>query len=79
MMHGLSQVINAALSTTPLDTQTQIQFCIVMMYAEQCRPASKTNLLRRLQAHTLPDATPQLGRINPFSEISITFEPIQQF
>ena len=28
---------------------------------------------------TLPDATPQVGKIHPFSKIGVTFEPIQQF
>ena len=40
--------------------------------------AKKTSLLRRLQAQTLPDATPPAGKIHPFSKIAVTFEPIQQ-
>ena len=28
---------------------------------------------------TLPDATPPVGKINPFSKIAVTIEPIQQF
>ena len=28
---------------------------------------------------TLPDATPPLGKINPFSKIALTFESIQLF
>ena len=38
---------------------------------------SQTSLLRRLQAQTLPDATPPLGKNPPFSKIAVTFEPIQ--
>ena len=33
----------------------------------------------RLQAQTLPDAAPPVGKIYPFRKIGITFEPIQQF
>ena len=36
----------------------------------------KTSLLRRLQAQTLPDATPPIGKINPSSKIAVTFEPM---
>ena len=39
----------------------------------------KTSLLRRLQAQTLPDATPPIGKIHPFSKMAITFEPLKQF
>ena len=39
----------------------------------------KTSLLRRLQAQTLPDATPRVGKIHPFSKIAVTFEPIKKF
>ena len=28
---------------------------------------------------TLPNATPPLGKIHPFSKIAITFEPMKQF
>jgi hypothetical protein len=35
----------------------------------------KTSLLRRLQAQTLPDEAPPMGKIHPFSKIAITFEP----
>ena len=38
-----------------------------------------TSLLRRLQAQTLPDEAPPLGKIHPFSKIAVTFGPIQQF
>ena len=39
----------------------------------------KTSLLRRLQAQTLPDATPPLGKILLFTKITVTFEPMKQF
>ena len=32
-----------------------------------------------LQAQTLSDAAPTVGKILPFSKIAVTFEPIQQF
>ena len=28
---------------------------------------------------TLPDATPPLGKIPPFTKIAVTFDPIEQF
>ena len=39
----------------------------------------KTSLLRRLQAQTLPDATPPIGKIHTFSKMAVTFEPMMQF
>ena len=39
----------------------------------------KRSLLRRLQAQTLPDATPLIGSIYQFCKIAVTFEPKQQF
>ena len=36
----------------------------------------KTSLLRRLQAQTLPDDTPPIGKIHPFSKLAITCEPL---
>ena len=36
----------------------------------------RTRLLL-LQAQTLPDAIPQVGKIQTFSKIAVTFEPIQ--
>ena len=39
----------------------------------------KTSLLRRLQAQTLPNATPAIGKISPVSKITITFEPLMGF
>ena len=41
-------------------------------------PSKKTSLLRRLQAQTLPDATLPIGKINPFSKIAITFDPVMK-
>ena len=38
----------------------------------------ETSLLRRLQALTLPNATPPIAKIHPFSKIAVTFEPIRQ-
>ena len=35
-----------------------------------------TSLLRRLQAQTLPDATPPIDKILPFSKIALIFEPV---
>ena len=32
----------------------------------------ETSLLLRLQAQTLPDATPPIGKIHPFSKIAVT-------
>ena len=42
------------------------------------KTASKlvARLLRRLQAQTLSDATPQIGKIYPFTKITITFNPL---
>ena len=37
------------------------------------------SLLRRLQAQTLPDATPPIGKIYPFSKMAVTFEPVMRF
>ena len=39
----------------------------------------KISLLRKLQARTLLDATPTIGKINPFSKFAINFETIMQF
>ena len=35
----------------------------------------KTSLLRSLQMQTLPNATPPIGKIPPFSKIIVTLEP----
>ena len=39
----------------------------------------RISLLRRLQTWTLTDATPPTGKINPFSKMAMTFEPIMGF
>ena len=39
----------------------------------------KTSLLRRLQAKTLSDATPIIGKICPFIKIAVNFIPRMQF
>ena len=39
----------------------------------------ETSLLRKLQAQTLPDATPPIGKIHPFSKMAVTFEPLMGF
>ena len=41
-------------------------------------PGLLTSLLRRLQAQTLPDAIPPIGKIHPFSKIAVTFEPLRE-
>ena len=48
-----------------------------------CRTAPATpglsiSWLHRLQAQTLPDATPPIGKIPPFSKITKTLEPVEQ-
>ena len=35
--------------------------------------------LRRLQAQTIPNVTPPMGNIHPFSKMAITFEPLIGF
>ena len=42
-------------------------------------PCWQTSLLRRLQAQTLPNATPPIGKIYPFSKMAVIFEPVMQF
>ena len=39
----------------------------------------RKRLLRRLQAQTLPDETPPLGKIHLFTKIAITFDPMKRF
>ena len=36
-------------------------------------------VLRRLQAHTLSDAKSPIGKIHPFSKMTVTFEPTMRF
>ena len=40
---------------------------------------NKTSLLRKLQAQTLPNATPPIGQIQPLSKMAVTFEPLKRF
>ena len=40
---------------------------------------TETSLLRRMQAQTLPDATPPIGKLHPVSKMAITFEPLLGF
>ena len=49
----------------------QIMFCFCIVF--------ETSLMRRLQLQTLPDATPPMGKIHPFSKIAVTFEPLMRF
>ena len=37
----------------------------------------KTSLMRRLQAQTLPDATPPLCEIPPITKMAVIFEPMK--
>ena len=39
----------------------------------------KISLLCRLQAQTLPNATPPIDEILPFSKTAVTFEPLMEF
>jgi hypothetical protein len=52
-------------------------------HPQKVRPVSlftgETSLLRRLQAQTLPDATPPIVKIHPFSKFAITFKPLMLF
>ena len=41
--------------------------------------SGKTSLLRWRQAQTLPDATPPIGQIHPYSKMALTFEPLEVF
>ena len=47
-------------------------------FLKDCRYI-KTSLLRRLQAQTLPNATPPLRKIPPFTKIAVNFYPMKQF
>ena len=44
--------------------------CRLWLQAQAPGPGCKA----RLQAQTLPDATPPIGKINTFSKIAVTFE-----
>ena len=39
----------------------------------------KKSLLNWLQMQTLSDATPPIGKINPFSKIAVIYKPKKQF
>ena len=39
----------------------------------------ETSMLCRLQAQTLTNETPSIGKIKPFSKIAVTLEPVMQF
>ena len=43
------------------------------------RSSLLTSLLRRLQAQTLTDAAPPVGKIHPFSKIAVILEPVMWF
>ena len=51
--------------------------CIMGILMENLK-RRKTSLLSRLQAQTLPNASPPIGKIHPF-RITITFEPVMKF
>ena len=55
------------------------QICEGTVKSKQYNMQKKISLLRRLQAQTLPDATPPVGKINAFSKMAITFEPLMVF
>ena len=44
---------------------------------DQYALSMQTSLLRRLQAQTLPDTAPPLGKIPLFTKIAVTFEPMK--
>ena len=56
-----------------------IHFFMLLLSGRQFKHLKKTSLLRRLQAQTLPDATPPIGKIYPFTKMAVTFEPLMQF
>ena len=39
----------------------------------------KTSLLHRLQVQTLPNATPQIGKIHQINKIAVTFYQLNKF
>ena len=53
-------------------------FAIFFVGKREAEKANVTSLLRRLQAQTLPDATPPVGKINPFSKMALPFEPLME-
>ena len=46
---------------------------------DERREVQETSLLRRLQAQTLPDATPPIATIYPFIKMTVLFEALVQF
>ena len=60
-----------AVLQTPLHSVKNVDICAGSVV--------QTSLLHMVQAQTLPDEAPQVGKIHPFSKIAVTFEPIQQF
>ena len=53
-------------------------FMLFFLYV--CDPIIvRTSLLGRLQAQTLPDATPPIGQVYPSSKMAGTFEPMIGF
>ena len=55
------------------------QTCWMSKYGLILLISYQTSLLCRLQAQTLPDATPSVGKMHPFGKIVVNFEPIWQF
>ena len=43
------------------------------------RTDPETSLLRRLQAQTHSDEAPPIGKIHPFNEMAVNFEPLIKF
>ena len=48
-----------------------------VVYRENLGLFREKSLLCRLQAQTLPNATPPLGKIPPFTEIAVTLDPMK--
>jgi hypothetical protein len=49
------------------------------MGSEKGSQFCETSLLHTLQAQTLPDTTPPIGKIHPFSEMAVTFKALMGF
>ena len=58
-------------------TQDSVNF--LLFFHSRFHTADCTSLLRKLKAQTLPDATPPIDQICPFSKIAVTFEPLNGF
>ena len=55
-------------------------FLVIQIFLEICfTKFFETNLLCRLQAQTLSDEAPPIGKILPFSKMAATFEPLIGF